>query len=265
MLARRLFSLVALSLSVVSIAACAADTEDDSAPSGEGTGEDDVTSARQLNGSELAPNTINLTFDDGPGPRTGELADYLASEGIKATFFINGSKVPGRQGAIEKIIAGGHLLANHTHNHKQLTKLSSSDVVKEVADTDAIIAQAQPNGPWILRAPFGAWNATVSQSLNGGGMKKYVGSVFWDFGGALTATTAADWDCWGKGVSIDKCGDLYMSEIKSKKRGIVLMHDIHNKTIDMVKQIVPKLKAEGFNFVDLQEVPSVKRAIAESR
>jgi hypothetical protein len=93
-------------------------------------------------------------------------------------------------------------------------------------------------------------------------MKKYVGSVFWDMGGELTATTAADWACWGKGVSIARCGELYLSEIHSKRHGIVLMHDIHSNTIDMVKQIVPKLIAQGYKFAPLTNVPSVKRAIA---
>ena len=75
--------------------------------------------------------TISLTFDDGPGPRTAELAEYLAAEGVHGTFFINGKNVPGRQGAVDTIVGRGHLLANHTQNHLQLTKLSGDKVVKE--------------------------------------------------------------------------------------------------------------------------------------
>ncbi len=40
------------------------------------------------------------------------------------------------------------------------------------------------------------------------------------------------------------------------------MHDIHDRTIDMVKAILPTLIAEGYTFAALDEVPSVKRAIA---
>ena len=92
-------------------------------------------------------------------------------------------------------------------------------------------------------------------------MKKYVGSVFWDVGGELTSHSAADWDCWGKGVSVQRCGELYLQEIRAKKHGIVLMHDVHGKTVDMMKQILPTLKAEGYKFAALTDVPSVKRAI----
>ena len=248
----------------VTVAGCAADTGDgsDEAPDGETSGtEDAIVSESQLMGSELPAKTLALTYDDGPGPRTGELADYLAEKGVPAAFFINGSKVPGRQATIDKVVARGHLLANHTHNHLSLPGLSITRLVKEVADTDAIIAAEVPNGPFLIRAPFGAWNGTVARNLNATTMKKYVGSIFWDVGGALTASAAADWDCWGKGVAVERCGDLYLSEIRRKGRGIVLLHDIHGRTIDMTKYILPKLIAEGYKFAKLTDVPSIKRAL----
>jgi len=267
MVARRLLALLLVASSACfASAGCAVDAEDgeeEEAVAGDGdVQEDALVAERQLNGSELPDKTISLTFDDGPGKRSGELADYLASKGVKAAFFINGSKVAGRQGAIDKIVGRGHLLANHTHNHKQLTKLSAASIVQEIADTDAIIAAAQPYGPWVVRAPFGAWNGSVARAVNATEMKKYVGSVFWDEGGALTANAAADWDCWGKGVSVQRCGELYLKEIRTKRRGIVLFHDIHDKTVDMIKDILPTLIEEGYKFAPLQDVPSVKRAIA---
>ena len=269
MVLRRLLGLLLVATSAcIASAGCAvdADGEDDGeeeAIAGDGeTQEDALVAERQLNGSELPDKTISLTFDDGPGKRSGELADYLASKGVKAAFFINGSKVAGRQAAIDKIVGRGHLLANHTHNHKQLTKLSAATIVKEIADTDAIISAAQPDGPWVVRAPFGAWNGTVARAVNASEMRKYVGSVFWDEGGALTSTAAADWDCWGKGVSVQRCGELYLNEIRTKRRGVVLFHDVHDKTVDMIKAILPTLIAEGYKFAPLQDVPSVKRAIA---
>lgn len=251
------------------LSGCAAQTsEEEDDPTiegnGDGTTEDAITTEHQLSGSELPDHTLALTFDDGPGPRTGELADYLAAEGVKATFFINGRNVPGRQGALDKIIGRGHLVANHTQNHLQLTKLSGAKVVDEVTKTDAFIAAVQPHGPWLIRAPFGAWNGATSAAVNASPMKKYIGSVFWNIGGELTATSAADWDCWGKGVSIDRCGALYMQEMQTRKHGIVLMHDVHNKSVDMMKLILPKLKAAGWKFATLEEVPSIKRALGNA-
>lgn len=268
MVSRLLIGLV-LASSAVAISGCIAETE---APaddpfiegSGDGDGADEIVSEHQLTGSELPDHTIALSFDDGPGPRTKELAEYLASEGIRGTFFINGRNVSGRQSALDAVVGRGHLLANHTQNHLQLTKLSSTKLMSEITLTDNAIAAVEPNGPWLIRPPFGAWNGATARIVNGTPMKKYVGSVFWDVGGVLTATAAADWDCWGKKLSVDKCGALYMNEMRTRKRGIVLMHDVHSQTIDMVKLIVPKLKAEGWKFASVLDAPAVKRALASN-
>jgi peptidoglycan/xylan/chitin deacetylase (PgdA/CDA1 family) len=256
---------LAASACVLPMAGCAGDPSDDADDSlhiGDGNApEDEMVSERQLNGSQLPDKTISLTFDDGPGDRTTELVDFLDGRGIKATFFINGKQVPGRQGALEKVVKGGHLLANHTQNHELLTRLGAARIVREVAETDRFIAAVQPNGPWVLRAPFGGWNGSVARAINGSEMKKYVGSVFWDEGGELTSNAAADWACWRDRISTERCGDLYIQEITRKRKGVVLMHDINGKTVDMVKTMIPKLVAAGFKFAALADVPSIQRAL----
>ncbi|MEZ4263404.1 MAG: polysaccharide deacetylase family protein [Polyangiaceae bacterium] len=253
---------VALFTLAAALAGCAASAEDAELDDGDGVSEDAIVTERQLFGTDMPAKTISLTFDDGPGPRTKELADYLAAEGIKATFFINGKNVPGRQSAIDAIIGRGHLLANHTQNHVSMPSLSGNSLYNAVEDTDVTIRQVQPQGPFLLRAPYGAWNGRVARELNGTDMKKYVGSVFWDIGGELNAHAAADWDCWGKGVSVQRCGDLYVEEVGRRDHGIVLMHDVHSRTVDMVKNIVPTLKRQGYKFARLDDVPSIKRAVA---
>ncbi|HSO38306.1 MAG TPA: polysaccharide deacetylase family protein, partial [Labilithrix sp.] len=47
-------------------------------------------SATSLVGTSLPAKTLALTFDDGPGDRTGAMSTYLASQGIKASFFFVG-------------------------------------------------------------------------------------------------------------------------------------------------------------------------------
>jgi len=258
---------LALAASVALAAAgCAAEPASDDEPEigGVAGSESEVVSERQLYGTELPEKTFVLTFDDGPGPRTAELGDYLADQNIHGTFFMNGRNYPGRQAQTAKIVAREHLLANHSQNHLQLTRLSSDKLVSEIKLTDDIMKVLQPEAPSILRAPFGAWSGSVARNLNASDMKKYVGSVFWEVGGQLTANAGADWDCWGKGYSVERCAELYLKEARAKKRGIILIHDVHNKSVDMTKYIVPKLLAEGYKFAKLTDVPSVKRALGAS-
>lgn len=207
--------------------------------------------------SSMADLSIALTFDDGPSEITSELSAYLRNEGIPATFFVNGMHIPGRESVLDRQVADGHLLGNHTHTHAALTELTSSiDIIQEVARTDWFLSTRVPEDKLFFRPPYGAWNETVAKTLAGTSMNKYQGPVGWDIGGELTWSTAADWDCWDRENgrrTVKQCGELYLKEIRSKRRGVVLLHDgppggNAAKTLRMIKYIVPILKAEGYAF-----------------
>ena len=218
----------------------------------------------EQNGATLPDKTIALTFDDGPSEVSAELSRYLKKEGVPAAFFINGANVGGAEEALDQEVADGHLLANHTHTHAALPELDAKDVLSEVELTDKVLAGRVPAAKLYFRPPFGAWSQNVMQVISTSAMQKYIGPVFWDIGDTVTANTGADWDCWednGNGVqSPRECGDLYLKEILAKKKGIVLMHDGppgagREKTVAMVKYLVPLLKAEGYKFTRLDDVP----------
>lgn len=216
-------------------------------------------------GETLANGTLVLTFDQGPAERTWELSDFLHQEGIAATFFVNGKNVDGREWALQKMMDDGHLIGNLTETHTALTNLTTAEIIDEVAQTDAKILPFVPGGKFFLRAPYSAWTANERKALDGSPMKKYVGPIGWDIGNALTANSGADFECWADEhqLDVEACGDLYMAEITAKKKGIVLMHDgpldaPNGPTVDMVKYLVPKLKAAGFKFARVDQIPAPK-------
>ena len=249
---------LSLLLSTVLVSACS-----------QSSSESDVMdfSGSQLYGTGMSDGSLTLTFDDGPGPRTVELSKYLKSEGIRATFFIQGSAAAAYPDALKQLHKDGHILANHTYTHPRMT--ATSDPVAEVVRTDRLIKDYIKDDVFLFRAPYGDWNKKVSTILNSAGLTRYVGSIFWDIGGVRVEQTdgklsrAADWACWAYGDSVEKCADGYMNETRDMGRGIVLFHDVHSKTIDMVKNMVPRLKNEGFQFVGLDTVPSVVKALRQ--
>jgi len=248
MLGRLLAPLLVVATAIVGCAAVEGEEDSPGAAEGESAlRESDLVYEGQLRaGTHLPEKTLHLTYDDGPGARTVELSEYLAEKNIGATFFINGVNVAGRQRAIDSIIGRGHTLANHTHNHLLLPNQSQAKVLQQIEDTRTIIdATTQgSNGPHLLRAPFAGWTEGLQRALTTSSRNDYVAPIHWDVGTRTTAASAADWDCWSKGISVERCGDLYIAEIKAKKRGIVLLHDIHGRTVDMNKYIVPKLLAD---------------------
>lgn len=218
----------------------------------------------QFDGSSLGDKTVSLTFDDGPGGRTLELARYLKTNGIEATFFMVGSEVARFPSVVAEVKRLGHLVANHSYTHDSMPQ--SNDPVAEVRDTDRLIAPHVTGNMFLFRAPFGAWASRLPGILNGSGLRKYVGPIFWDVGGQTTSRYAADWDCWGAAnLSITECGESYLNEIRDRRKGIVLFHDVHSNSIDMVKNIiVPRLKAEGYRFVRLDAVPAIAAELRRS-
>ena len=236
--------------------------------------------ASVFKGSSLAPKTIALTFDDGPGDRTAELSLYLKEQGIEAGFFVNGMRIDANAGPIlQGLIDDGHIVANHTETHISLTGVTdgkgrpaAQTVVSELEMTDAKILPYVPTGRFLFRPPFGDFDGDTLAALAPTPMNKYVGPISWDVGDRMDAANgrAADWDCWQDGtdatrLTVEQCGDLYITEIKRASRGIVLMHDPYfndldpNKggTVDMVKYMVPILKAEGFQFARVDKIPDI--------
>src|SRR5271155_4194051 len=74
--------------------------------------------ARLLCGTpELPPHSIALTFDDGPGPRSAELARMLRDEGVPGTFFVLLENLERYGGALDTYRECGHVIGLHGHRH----------------------------------------------------------------------------------------------------------------------------------------------------
>jgi peptidoglycan-N-acetylglucosamine deacetylase len=229
-----------------------------------------------LTGASMPLKTLSFTFDDGPGARTIELSHYLKSQGIRATFFVWGQAVE-NDGAgsttLQTLIDDGHLIANHTEHHTSLTEnlptpLTDTQVVAELTDVDKQIAPLIKNDIWLFRPPYGHWDDKAAAVLEASPMKKYVGPILWNVGGTMGANQASDAECWKPATlrSVTECGDLYLREIDSVGKGIVLMHDPYfidmnnpdsGGTYQMVQYIVPILKSKGYTWKRVDEVPDV--------
>jgi MYXO-CTERM domain-containing protein len=194
---------------------------------------------------------------------------------------------------LAQVKADGHLVANHTTTHRDLqSEVPNAQLVQEVAETDGVIsAYVSPANHLLFRAPYGSFSSNgngVFNTLSASAMNKYIGPIYWEAGGFDTGypNKAADWACWqgalrdagGALVNIGndlgyatttQCGDAYLTEINAFGQGIVLMHDPYSwskggasgSTVDMVKYLVPKLKAAGYTFVRIDEVPAIRAAL----
>lgn len=70
--------------------------------------------------------TIALTFDDGPSEWTPRFLDLLARHGARATFFVLGVNVQGREDVLRRIVAEGHEIGLHGWDHARLDEIDGT-------------------------------------------------------------------------------------------------------------------------------------------
>ena len=222
---------------------------------------------------DLRPNEYVLTFDDGPGPDTARLVSFLEQRRIPAVFFLVGSKVQSFPDVVRRIAANPDLfyVANHSMTHTDPLTTSTSFAIQEINQADQVIRRITEPRLKFMRPPYGALVGSVAriQGINAfsPALASYIGPIFWDVGGELTSTHSADWACWGS-VSIERCQAGYIREMADRGRGVVLLHDIHRSTVDMVTRaggLVDTMAARNFRIVNIAPAARVAELAARFR
>ena len=144
-------------------------------------------------GDAMPDRTLCLTFDDGPGLHTLEIAEYLHGFGIPGTFFLIGNYAERvAPGELRRLMQLGHLIGNHTRSHEDWV----SHPVEEIERAHRAIepfATTGRLGRLPFRAPRGFWNRSLAESLNADERlrRTYFGPVGWDI-------DCRDWEFWRK-------------------------------------------------------------------
>lgn len=101
---------------------------------------------------------IYLTFDDGPSSViTNEILDILKEQHVKATFFIIGSNIEGKESVLKRMYNEGHSIGLHSYSHKYNQIYSSEDIfIKEMIQTSEKIKKIIGINPNIIRFPYGS-------------------------------------------------------------------------------------------------------------
>lgn len=182
---------------------------------------------------------VALTFDDGPQPSVGNrIMDCLAQYGGKATFFMVGERVGSYKTEVQRMVAEGHEVANHTMNHKYLQKLGAAQIQAQVNNGNDAIQAACGVRPTLLRLPGGNHNAAV---LANAGMPM----IQWN-------VDTLDW----KIRNADKTVAAVLNHVKDGD--IILMHELYGATGDAVARIVPELHKRGFQMVTVSQMAAAK-------
>ncbi len=109
--------------------------------------------------SRAAAAGVALSFDDGPDPVwTPRVLAALAEAGAHATFFVMGAAVARWPEVTRAVLAAGHDVQLHCHEHRRHTTLSADELAN---DTDRALAELARLGvaPTRWRTPWGVLGA----------------------------------------------------------------------------------------------------------
>lgn len=184
---------------------------------------------------------IALTFDDGPAqPETDKILATLHDEQVRATFYLIGLEMVRHPAAADAIIAAGHEVGNHGYTHSSLMFMDPQTLSHEITKTDALLRQHGYTGDITIRPPYG--HKLFELPIYAAWHHRQL--VMWDFVLGNTPSDTVD--------SIVRDGTRQV-----RPGSIIVMHVMygHNKvTMDAVKPLIEKLKADGYTFVTVSEL-----------
>ncbi|MEP2667517.1 MAG: polysaccharide deacetylase family protein [Cyclobacteriaceae bacterium] len=105
---------------------------------------------------------VYLTFDDGPvqGP-TDFVLEQLQDYNAKASFFCIGNNIEKNESLFREITEQGHVVGNHTQNHKKGWVTSNDEYLSDVFD-----CQKKMKDSVLFRPPYGRIRRSQIKKLN---------------------------------------------------------------------------------------------------
>ena len=178
---------------------------------------------------------IALTFDDGPHPvYTPKLLDGLKERNVKATFFVVGKNIEGREDIIKRMDEEGHLIGNHTYDHVKITGLPEEEACAQITKTSELVKEITGKNTEFVRPPFGAWDKKLECGFE-------MFPVLWSI-------DPLDWTT----KNVDAVVQKVLS--RAEENSIILLHDYYDSSVEAALKIVDALLERGFEFVTVDEL-----------
>lgn len=210
-----------------------------------GSLEDAEARKPELDGYELPPKTVALTFDDGPHPiYSAEIEAILKQYDAPAVFFNvgrnlgevtpDGKAVLSTRGQISrKLVKNGFVVGNHSYTHAQLSRETGAALKAEIHNTDLLLKSVDANRSILFRFPYGAGSNEAAKLLQ----EVHLKSVMWNI-------DSLDW----ADPIPSSIADRVLQGVTKDGRGIILFHDIHERTVKALPTILDRLVADGYQF-----------------
>ncbi len=179
--------------------------------------------------------TIALTYDDGPHSQlTPALLEILRDNGVKATFFVLGLRIKANSNVIKQMHVEGHEIGIHGYSHTSFFDLSITQLKNEIQTTSDYIYGITDLRPTLVRPPYGHISINIAHNID-----KPI--INWSI-------DSNDW----RRISNEKVINDVLTNLSDGR--IILFHDVYQRTIEVNKILIPKIKELGYDIVTVSEL-----------
>jgi len=187
---------------------------------------------------------VALTIDDGPDPaNTRDILDVLRAHEARATFFLISSRVPGNEALVAAIVAEGHELGNHLTRDEPSVRLPPDAFAAAIREAGSVLGRFGAVR-W-LRPASGWYDDTMLDTIEREGYRCALGSVYpYDAHQSSARLSAA-----------------YVSS-NVRPGAVIVLHDGRDRgrrTADVLRRVLPVLRARGYHVVTLTELAALHR------
>lgn len=184
---------------------------------------------------------LAFTFDDGPRDgNTQAIMDEFEKYNGRATFFMLGSNIETNETLVKQVYDRGHEIGNHSYSHSMAIStyadenalMSKEEVSEELYKTNDAVFKASGYEIKNFRPPYGTFNNNILET-------SMMNIVKWDI-------DSLDWQTHNR-------NSIYEHIKQQVEIGyeVILLHDIHDETVEAVKLLLKELDAQGYQFVTI--------------
>lgn len=176
---------------------------------------------------------VALTFDDGPNlTTTMDVLDLIEQYGITASFYVVGNNINSKtEKAMQRAVSLGCEIENHSRTHSAMTEFTAEQMLEEINYTSDKIEAAVGRRPKFFRPPYIAFNQLMYDTID------------------LTFICGNGAEDYNDEVSAEERYRRIMEQVCDGM--VILLHDMvgNFRTVDALKMLIPRLLAEGYEFV----------------
>lgn len=179
-----------------------------------------------------------LSFDDGPNTTiTVQMLDVLKTFAVPASFFLIGNLITDKTlPIIKRAVEQGCDIENHSFTHSDMKSMEKATIRDEFEKTSDLIEKHAGSRPIFFRPPYISVSDTMYEAID------------------VPFICGLGVEDWVATVSADERARRILSQISDGT--ILLLHDAdwNAPTVEAVKQVVPVLKEQGYEFVTVPEL-----------